>query len=73
MEMACSNREREVLGERERDVGRERERGGIQLMTHIYRVVFGRIGGVGTLVSCLTSTEQLVHGVIYLLNIYPRD
>ncbi len=42
-------------------------------MTHIYRVVFGRIGGVGTLVSCLTSTEQLVHGVIYLLNIYPRD
>ncbi len=35
--------------------------------------VFGRIGGVGTLVSCLTSTEQLVHGVIYLLNIYPRD
>ncbi len=48
-------------------------RGGIQLMMHIYRVVFGRIGGVGTLVSCLTSTEQLVHGVIYLLNIYPRD
>ncbi len=47
--------------------------GGIQLMTHIYRVVFGRIGGVGILVSCLTSTEQLVHGVIYLLNIYPRD